>query len=56
MTLVIEHSAADNSRHQIIIPAGTDLTDFIDANSYTGFDFPVSKGLGTDYWADRLTK
>ena len=56
VTLVIEYTAADNSRHQITIPAGTDLTDFIDANGYTGFDFLVSKGLGTDYWAGRLNK
>lgn len=55
VTLVIEYTDA-GARHQITIPAGTDLTGFIDANGYTGFDFLVSKGLGTDYWAGRLNK
>ena len=56
VTLVIEYTDTDSSRHQITIPAGTDLSDFIDANGYTGFDFLISKGLETDYWASRLNK
>lgn len=55
VTLVIEYTDA-GVRRQITIPAGTDLTGFIDDNGYTGFDFLVSKGLETDYWAGRLNK
>lgn len=53
---MIEYNDADNKRRQITIPAGTDLTGFIDDEGYTGFDFLLSKNLETDYWAGRLTK
>ena len=56
VTLVIEYNDADNDRRQITIPAGTDLTGFIDENGYTGFDFLISKNLETDYWAGKLAK
>ena len=56
VTLVIEYNDADNNRRQITVPAGTDLTGFIDENGYTGFDFLISKGLETDYWAGKLAK
>lgn len=54
VTLVINYTNAEHNRCQITIPAGTDLTDFIDANGYTGFEFLISKGLGTDYWAGKM--
>lgn len=54
-TLVIEYTDK-GERRQITIPAGCDLTGFINDDGYTGFEFLAGKGLETDYWKDRLTK